>query len=135
MFKPVNLLYEMSQRQRALGYGGIGAIHTLVNRLGLDHSINNQIHLLQYHLPYHESDHVLNLAYNVLTGGSCLEDIERLRQDATYTQTLGSERIPDPTTAGDFLRRFQREDLDQLQGAINQTRQKVWKQQSLKCRS
>ena len=129
MFKPVNLHYEMSGRQRALGFGGIGAIHTLVNRLGLDGALNDKIKLLQFHLPYHESDHILNMAYNVMTGGTHLEDIERLRQDATYTQSLGAERIPDPTTAGDFLRRFDLADLDQLQEVINQTRQKVWKRQ------
>ena len=129
MFKPVNLFYEMSGRQRALGFGGIGAIHTLVNRLGLDEALNDKVQLLRFHLPYHESDHILNMAYNVMTGGTCLEDIERLRQNETYTNALGAERIPDPTTAGDFLRRFDRTDLDQLQEAINQTRQKVWKQQ------
>ncbi len=129
MFKPVNLHYEMSGRQRALGFGGMGAIHTLVHRLGLEEDINQKVHLLRFHLPYHESDHILNMAYNVMTGGSCLEDIERLRQDATYTQSLGAERIPDPTTAGDFLRRFDRTGLDQLQEALNQTRQKVWRQQ------
>ncbi len=129
MFKPVNLVYEISGRQRALGFGGIGAIHTLVNRLGLDDAINDKVKLLQYHLPYHESDHILNMAYNVMTGGTYLEDIERLRQDATYTKSLGADRIPDPTTAGDFLRRFDLLDLEQLQEVINQTRQKVWKRQ------
>jgi len=46
------------------------------------------------------------MAYNVPSGGTCLEDIERLRNDETYMNGLGAERIPDPTAAGDFLRRF-----------------------------
>ena len=58
------------------------------------------------HLPYHESDHVLNLAYNVACGGTRLEDIERLRHDTAYMNALGADLIPDPTTAGDFCRRF-----------------------------
>ena len=58
------------------------------------------------HLPYHESDHVLGIAYNVLCGGTCLQDIELRRQDEVYLDALGAQRIPDPTTAGDFCRRF-----------------------------
>jgi hypothetical protein len=63
MFKPVNIHYEASERQRALGFGGIGAIHTLAGRLGLPEILDDQLHLLKFHLPYHESDHVLNMAY------------------------------------------------------------------------
>jgi hypothetical protein len=62
-------------------------------------------------LPYHESDHVLNLAYNVLTGGTRLEDIERLRRDMAYMNALGADPVPDPTTAGDFCRRFTEADV------------------------
>ena len=56
--------------------------------------------MLKIHLPYHESDHVLNMAYNILAGGVRLEDIELRRQDEVFLNGLGAERIPDPTTAG-----------------------------------
>jgi hypothetical protein len=104
-------------------------MHTLVGRLGLEKAINQQVPLLATHVPYFESDHVLNIAYNVLTGGTCLEDIEPLRQDETYTKSLSAERLPDPTTAGDFLRRFDETSLLALQESFNQTRQKVWAKQ------
>ena len=55
-----------------------------------------------------QSDHVLNIAYNLLAGGECLEDIELWRNDEVYLDALGAQRIPDPTTAGDFCRRFER---------------------------
>ncbi len=129
MLKNMNIEYQVAERTRAIGYGGIGAVHTMVCKLGLDKAINEQVKLLESHLPYHESDHVLNLTYNVLSGGTCLEDIERLRQDESYLNGLGAERIPDPTTAGDFLRRFAEADLLALQEAINVTRKKVWAQQ------
>lgn len=58
------------------------------------------------HLPYHESDHVLNLTYNALLDGVRLEDIELRRNDEAFLDSLGAQRIPDPTTAGDFTRRF-----------------------------
>lgn len=129
MFQPVNLRYEMSEKSRAIGFGGIGAIHTMVTRLGLDQAINQDIPLLKAHMPYFESDHVLNIAYNVATGGTCLEDIDRLRDDDTYTRSLAAERIPDPTTAGDFLRRFTATGIEKLQETFNQARKKVWSRQ------
>jgi hypothetical protein len=101
-------------------------MHKLVCKLRLDRAINKNIVLLQRHVPYWESDHVLNIAYNVLTGGTCLEDIERLRNDETYMNGLGAERIPDPTTAGDFLRRFDEDWIFALQETINEARTKVW---------
>jgi hypothetical protein len=89
------------------------------------------VQLLQVHLPYHESDHILNIAYNILAGGTCLQDLELRRNDEVYLNALGTLRIPDPTTAGDFCRRFETDgDLLALMQAINLCRLKVWKQQS-----
>jgi hypothetical protein len=130
MFKGTNIHFEIADRVRAVGFGGIGAMHTLLNRLGFDRAINENVILLKCHVPYWESDHVLNIAYNVMTGGTCLEDIERLRNDETYMNGLGAERIPDPTTAGDFLRRFDEGSINDLQETINETRVKVWRKQN-----
>jgi hypothetical protein len=86
--------------------------------------------LLRKHLPYHESDHVLNIAYNILAGGTCLEDIELRRNDEVFMDSLGAQRIPDPTTAGDFCRRFTSpQHIETLQRVINETRLKVWEEQ------
>jgi hypothetical protein len=122
-----NVHYEMSDRTQATGRGGIAAMHEMVQALGLDRAIDERLRLLKIHLPYHESDHVLNMAYNVLAGGTCLEDIEDLRQDGAYMDALGAERIPDPTTAGDFLRRFETESrVLELQEVFNDVREQVW---------
>jgi len=128
MFKASNIHYDVADRTRALGAGGIGAVHLLARRTGLIEAIDRHLHLLKVHLPYHESDHVLNIAYNLLAGGDCLEDLERLRQDETYLDALGTQRIPDPTTAGDFCRRFGEDDIEALQSAINETRVRVWRE-------
>lgn len=129
MMKQEKISYEIGERTQAMCYGGIGAIHKLVGKLGLAEEINRRVTLLKAHLPYHESDHVLNIAYNVMCGGQCLEDIERLRNDETYMNGVGAERIPDPTTAGDFARRFTEESLIRLMEAINTCRRKVWESQ------
>jgi len=127
MFAARNISYEMAERINAIHYGGIGAFHLLVRNSGLIKAIDTSLHLLKHHVPYHESDHVLNIAYNALAGGTCLDDIELLRNDETYMDALGAQRIPDPTTAGDFARRFSEADVLALMDAINSRRPALWK--------
>ena len=125
-----NILYDVADRARGLCHGGIGAVHLLARRVGLIDAIDSNVHLLKVHLPYHESDHVLNIAYNILCDGKCLQDLETLRNDEVYLDALGAQRIPDPTTAGDFCRRFQNDQqVLALMEAINEVRLGVWKQQ------
>ena len=130
MFSAKNIHYEIADRSRGLAYGGIGCMQLLARRTGLVQALNDRLTLLKRHVPYYESDHVLNIAYNLLCNGDCLEDIERLRNDEVYLDALGAQRIPDPTTAGDFCRRFIREDVEILMDIINEIRSKVWKKQS-----
>jgi len=129
VFTAANIHYEVADRTRALACGGIGAIQLLVQKLGLAEAIDQRLHLLKYHLPYHESDHVLNFAYNALCDGTCLQDIELRRNDVVFLDALGADRIPDPTTAGDFCRRFTAEDVEILQDVFDQARVRVWRQQ------
>ena len=101
-----NTRYELAQKAGGTSYGGMSAIHAFVQKIGLPKCIDATLHLFKKHLPYHESDHVLNFAYNALCGGTCLQDIELRRNDEFFLDSIGAERIPDPTTAGDFCRRF-----------------------------
>lgn len=129
MFKARSVQYEIAERTLGCGHAGIGAIHWMAQCVGLPQEIDRSLDLLKVHVPYFESDHVLNIAYNVLCGGRCLEDLERLRNDEGYLRVVGADRIPDPTTAGDFCRRFDPVDLYRLMEAINRVRVKVWAQQ------
>jgi hypothetical protein len=130
MFSARNIRYEMADRDRAISHGGIGAVHLLARKVGLIDAVDRHVHVLKVHLPYHESDHVLNIAYNVLCDGDCLQDLETLRNDEGYLDALGTQRIPDPTTAGDFCRRFENDpQVLGLMETINEVRLKVWKQQ------
>ena len=126
MLTASNIHYEIGERSRGIGIGGIGAIHTLVRRVGLIEAIDRGLHVLKIHLPYHESDHVLALAYLPLCGGTCLQDLELLRHDEVLLDALGARRIPDPTTAGDFCRRFTPETIHTLLDIIDDTRIRVW---------
>lgn len=129
MFSASNIHYEIDGRHEGISCGGIGAIHLMNKKTGFIDEIDSVLHLLKVHLPYHESDHVLNIAYNVIAGGIRLEDIELLRQNKAWLDGLGAEIIPDPTTAGDFLRRFNEAAIIKLMEAANKTRTKVWKKQ------
>ena len=129
LFRDRNIHYEIGDKARGLHAGGLGAFHLLVRQMGLADAIDRDLHLLKRHLPYFESDHVFNITYNVLAGGQCLQDLELLRTDETYLDSLGAQRIPDPTTAGDFLRRFGAADIDTLLGVINRKRVQVWQRQ------
>ena len=131
MFAASNIHYDMSDRTRAVSFGGIGAMHLLARKVKLADAIDQALHLLKVHLPYHESDHVLNIAYNILCGGTCLQDLELRRNDEAYLDAVGALRIPDPTTAGDFCRRFESaQQVISLMEAINSVRvEEVWKKQ------
>lgn len=129
MIGPANRQYEISERTQAVAAGGIGLIVQMVLWLELDKAINRSLKLFKLYLPYCESDHVLNIAGNLLAGGRRLEHLELRRQDEAYLNALGATRIPDPTTAGDFCRRFSEQDIERLMDVFNDTRVKVWQQQ------
>jgi hypothetical protein len=130
MFSASNIQYEIAEKTRAIECGGIGLMLDLAKTTGLVDAINRKVSLLKLHVPYHESDHVLNIAFNALCGGRCLEDIERRRNDVTYLDALGTDRIPDPTTEGDFCRRFKSPyQVQRLQEAIDEARLTVWSRQ------
>ncbi len=129
MIGPPGIGYELAGKQQAIAAGGIGTLLQLAKQLDLRNEINGAIRLLKVHLPYDEADHVLNIALNLLAGGDCLEHLEDRRCDEAYLNAVGAERVPDPTTAGDFCRRFSSRDILSLMDAFNRVREKVWKQQ------
>jgi hypothetical protein len=129
MIAATNIHYELAERAQGLAPGGIGAMLLLAQNTGLIRDIDRDLHLLKRHLPYHESDHVLNIALNLLAGGRCLEHIETRRNDEAYLDALDARRIPDPTTEGDFCRRFAEADVLTLMETFNGVRRRVWAQQ------
>jgi len=121
-FTASDLHYEIADRTRGSRSGGIGALHALARQVGLIDAIDRQLHLLKFHLPYQESDHVLTLAYNALADGTCLQDLELRRTDAVFLDARGAVRLPDPTTAGDFCRRFDEAAIRPLQDLVHDVR-------------
>ena len=95
MMAASNIRYEIAAKVRAIAPGGIGAIHLLARKLGLVDVIDRALHLLKRHQPYFESDHVLNIAYNLLSGGNAWSTWEAAAK-TTFTLTA-SEDDASPT--------------------------------------
>ncbi len=129
MMTATNIHYELADRVQGLSAGGVGAMLLLARNTGLIKGIDSNLVLLKRHSPYHESDHVLNIAFNILAGGKRIEHLGLRRNDEVYLNALGAERIPDPTTAGDFCRRFAEAQVVTLMDTINETRLRVWYKQ------
>jgi hypothetical protein len=77
---------------------------------------------------YPESEHILALAANAFVGGDYLEDLEALREDVAIQRVIGRKDLPDPTTAGDFCRRFTLGHLLQLNRAYGKIQKRVYEQ-------
>ncbi|MEM9369317.1 MAG: IS1380 family transposase, partial [Planctomycetota bacterium] len=129
MFRPAKTQLKLAERQQAVACGGIAMIMQLIKAIDLRRSLNASAKVFKLHLPYDEADHILNIALNTLAGGTCLEHIEQRRNDEAYLDAVGAQRIPDPTTAGDFCRRFSNQQLRLVMQGINRSRQTVWRQQ------
>jgi hypothetical protein len=128
MITASNIQYELADRIQGIACGEIGAMLLVARKTGQISDLDSRLHLLKRHLPYHECDHVLNIALNILAGGHKLEHLEPRRNDEVYLNALGAQRTPDPTTAGAFCRRFQEGDVLALMDTINLARPRVWKQ-------
>jgi len=90
MIRPSQTKIELAEKQQAISCGGIAVIMQMINQLDLRKHINQSAAVLKLHLPYDESDHIFNIALNLLAGGSCLEHLELRRNDEAYLDALGA---------------------------------------------
>jgi hypothetical protein len=90
MFGATSVRYELADKVGGITAGGIGLVQRLAEEIGFVEAIDRFLHLLTIHLPYHESDHVLNFVHNALCGGTRLEDIELRRNDEVFLDAWGT---------------------------------------------
>jgi hypothetical protein len=118
---------ESDPRGEMTHYGGLVLAQQFVRRFRVAQRLDEALVLFRRHAPYHESDHVLALASTLYADGTCLEDQAVLQGSEAVRRLVGACRIPDPTTAGDFLRRFKSvQDVEHLSGVIDEVEQAVW---------
>ena len=101
----------------------------LAREVGLMAKLDDELDVIQRPHPYTDADHVMNIALNILCGGHVLDDIEVRRNDIVFLDALGARSIPDPTTAGDFCRRFDAEAVLRLMMIVNDIRVDMWRGQ------
>lgn len=118
---------EVDERSEVTPYGGLALVSALLRRFDVADTIDRHVQVLKAHKPYHESDHVLALAMSLFVGGTCLEDLATLQNSEAVRRMMGACRLPDPTTAGDFLRRFTSHSLAGLRQAVDEVQGRVWK--------
>ena len=126
---------ESDPRGEITHYGGLVLAQQFVRRFRVAQRLDGTLRLFKRHAPYHESDHVLALAYTLYADGTCLEDQSVLQGSEAVRRLVGACRIPDPTTAGDFLRRFKTvQDVERLSGIIDEVQEAVWSKLSRQAR-
>jgi hypothetical protein len=97
---------EVDTRSEVTPYGGLAVATAFLRRFKVAERIDEHVKVFLIHRPYRESDHVLAQALNLYVGGTCIEDVASLQHSEAARRIIGACRIPDPTTAGDFLRRL-----------------------------
>lgn len=122
---------EVNESPKVTPYGGLALVAAFLKRFKVAERIDSKVSVLKQYQPYHESDHILAQALNLYVGGTCLEDLSHLQHSEAVRRLLGACRIPDPTTAGDFLRRFDEStnpgSLEALRQVIDELQCAVWK--------
>jgi len=122
---------EVDRRASVTPYGGLGLATEFVRRFRVAQRLDDHVQVFKRHAPYHESDHILAQTFNLYVGGTCIEDQANLQHDRAVLAMVGACRLPDPTTAGDFLRRFDEVrnpgSLASLRRSIDEVQSAVWK--------
>ena len=118
---------EQDARPDVTNLGGLILPFAFMRRFKVARVLDERVQVLKFHLPYHESDHIITQALMLYADGTCIEDMAMLQQDTALLKLFGAVRTPDPTTAGDFLRRFvPKGELENLRGAIDEIQNEVW---------
>ena len=120
---------EVDERSEVTPYGGLAIATAFLRRFKVAERIDRHVKVFLLHRPYHESDHVLAQVLNLYVGGTCIEDVANLQHSEAARRIIGACRIPDPTTAGDFLRRFHEKEhqLPGLRRAVDEVQAEVWR--------
>lgn len=120
---------EVDPKSIVTPFGGLTLVADFLRRFKVAETIDRNVTVLKVHKPFHESDHVIPQALNLYVGGTCIEDMANLQHDEAVLRMFGACRFPDPTTAGDFLRRFDRgvhpEALAALERSIDEIQSQV----------
>lgn len=95
-------------------HAGLALLDDFAQQLGVAQILDEELHVKQRERGYRESEAVMSLSHTLISGGSCLLDLDVLRGDVGTRYLLGQARLMAPTTAGEFLRKFDIGDIHDL---------------------
>ena len=121
------------REEQLTSHAGVVMIKELADRLGVEQLLTEELRVKTRARGYSEGQAIGGLVYNLLLGGTCLSDLEVLRGDEGTQELLGMESILAPTTAGEFLRKFDIGDVQDLQRVLLRLQQRVRPQQASPC--
>ena len=111
--------------EQLTSHAGTVLLHDFAQRLGVEELLEEELHVKTRERGYGESEAMKGLVYNVILGGEHLSDLEVLRGDPGTQELLDAEGILAPTTAGEFLRKFDIGDVHDLQRVHLRLQQRV----------
>jgi hypothetical protein len=114
-------------------HAGLALLDDFAKQLGVAQILDEELHVKQRERGYREGDAVLSLSHNLIIGGSCLLDLDVLRGDVGTRQLLGQTYLMAPTTAGEFLRKFNIGDIHDLYRAQHRLQARVRAHQTATC--
>ena len=101
--------------EQLTSHAGTVLLQDFAQRLGIEELLEEELHVKTRERGYGESAAIKGLVYNMILGGEHLSDLEVLRGDLGTQELLKAEGILAPTTAGEFLRKFDIGDSYDLQ--------------------
>ena len=127
--------FNIGFRQEQLtSHAGTVLLQDFAQRLGVERVLDEELQVKTRERGYREGQASRGLIYNLILGGSHLSDLEVLRGDPGTQELVDAETILAPTTAGEFLRKFDIGDVQDLQRVhLRLQRQVRAHQQSTTC--
>jgi hypothetical protein len=116
--------------ERLTSHAGVVLLQDFAQRLGVAQVLDDELKVKTRERGYPESEAVGSLVYNTILGGTCLNDLEVLRGDQGTQELLEVETVMAPTTAGEFLRKFDLGAVHDLQRVHLRLQERVRPQQT-----
>jgi hypothetical protein len=95
------------RKEQLTSHAGTVLLHDFAQRLGVERLLEEELSVKTRERGYGEGQAIGGLVYNLILGGEHLSDLDVLRGDPGTQELLEAETILAPTTAGEFLRKFE----------------------------
>ena len=126
-----NLCFRHEQLTR---HAGTVLLQDFARRLGGERVLDEELQVKVRERGYGEGQAISGLVSNLILGGAHLRDLDVLRGDPGTQELLDTGTILAPTTAGEFLRKFDIGDVQDLQRVHLRLQQQVRAhQQTMNC--